>query len=121
MAIFNSKKTAFARERLTVTSGAVVALTASVYNDTSNSDRTPNQLGNAKRHATGARVCVESGTGDAHFSEDGTAPTAGVAVSDVGTIIGARDLVVLEAYEAICKFKMIALAANAIIEVVYYR
>jgi hypothetical protein len=120
MAQFNSKKSAFARERLTVTSGAVKTLTATVYNPTPAS--VPPQSGNNRYPASGARIVLSSASGDLHFNEEGTDPTTSVAVSGVGTVVGARDVIVLESYEAIVKFKAIALTAtDAIIEVVYFR
>ena len=121
MAFFNSKKQAFARERLTVTS-AVKTLTASVYNDASPVGHVPTQDGNRQRKATGARLVAESASGDFHFTEEGTDPTASVAVAGVGTLGAARDVIVLDSYEAICKFKMFSAGgADAIVEVVYFR
>lgn len=123
MATFNITKRAFARERLNITSGAPVSLTASLYDDVSDSNNptTLRQGSAVPRKASGARIVLESGTGDIHFSEEGTAPTSGTTNTDVGTIAGARDVIVLESYEAITKWKAIALSTTAVAEVVYYR
>jgi hypothetical protein len=113
---------AFARERITITSGAVKQLTASVYNDTSESGSQPNQTGNNRRIARAAKIVLDSGSGDIHYSEEGTNPTTGVTGADVGSLAGQGDVVWLETYEQIVKFKSIALTAtNGIAEVVYYR
>ena len=121
MSSFNITKHAFARERITVTNGGVSVLTPATYNDNTGGVGFADD-GSKRRKASGARLALEPAAGDIHFSEDGTAPTSGTTGADVGTIAGARDLILLESYEAIAKFKAIALSAtNAIIEVVYYR
>lgn len=112
---------AFARERITITSGAVKQLTASVYNDTSEAGSQPNQVGNNRRVARAAKLVLDSGSGDIHYTEEGTAPTTGVTGADVGSLAGQGDVIWLETYEQIVKFKSIALSANGIAEVVYYR
>ncbi len=120
MATFNVSKIVFARERLTVTSSAVKTLTAATYEQAA-SPVGGNQNGAYKRRATGAIVMVDSGSGALHFTVDGTDPTSGVTVSDVGGYAAAIDSIVLESHEAIKQFKAKALSADAIIEVWYLR
>lgn len=120
MPAFNGIKRAYARERLAVTSGAVKLLSASVYGP-----GTPvgwNQNGAKQRQAVTARVVLDSGSGDIHWTEEGTDPTTGVTVADVGNIAGARDVIYLDSDETMSRFKAIALTAtNGIIEVTYYK
>lgn len=122
MATFNVTKRCFARERLTVTN-AVKTLTASVYDPTSvTAPAAPNQTGTYKRRATGARIVLGRTSGDINFSGEGTAPTADETVAGVGTVAGARDVLMLESEQAIRMFKAIRLdVTDAIIEVEYYR
>jgi hypothetical protein len=121
--VFATTKKAFARERLTVTNAAVFTLTQTTFDDNGNAEYVSAAMeGSKRRKATGARIVADSGSGDFHFSEEGTAPTSGVTGADVGAIAGARDVIVLDGYEAITKFKARATSAtNAILEVVYYR
>lgn len=112
MATFNITKRAFARERLTVTN-AVKTLTASVYNDTTRVER--------PIKASAARIQVLAGSGQIQFTEEGTAPTADVTVTGVGTQLNAGDILFLESYEAIKNFKAIRVATDAILEINYYR
>lgn len=115
MATFNITKRAFARERIRFTNGGATALTAATFNDTAHTDPTK------KVRATAARLVLDRDAGDLHFSEEGTAPTALVDNTGVGTIAGARDVIILESYQAIVNFKGIALTAtNVDVEVVYY-
>lgn len=111
---------AMARERLTVTSGVVVTLTASKY-DQSAITLAPNQHGMYKRRGQGAWVYVETGSGDCHYTIDGTTPTIGTTVSAVGITVSARDAFRLNSLEELQKFKIIALTTDAIIEVEYLR
>lgn len=120
MATFNHTQRVFARERLTVTNGAVVTLTASKYLQAA-SPVGGNQNGAFKRKAGGALIMPDSGSGAIHYSMDGTAPTTGTAVTDVGAYAAATDVVSLESLDSITLFKMIALAADAIVEVWYLR
>lgn len=113
MAAFNALKQAFARERLTVTN-AVKTLTAATYNDSANDSN--------KKKASGAIITMLSGSGDIAFTEEGTAPTADITtVAGVGRPLSAGDVLTLENYNAIAKWKGIRITADAIIEVVYYR
>lgn len=116
MATFNITKRPFARERIRFTNGVGGAgLTASVYNDSAQADPTK------KHKASAARIVLDSAAGDIHFTEDGTTPTTPTDNTGVGTIAGARDIITLESYESIQKFKAIALTAtNADAEIVYY-
>lgn len=116
MATFNITKRAFARERIRFTNGGATALTALTYDD-------DGQANPQKRvRASAARLVLDRDAGDLHFSEEGTAPTALVDNTGVGTIAGARDVIILESYQSIVKFKAIALTAtNVDVEVVYYR
>ena len=112
---------AFARERITITSGAVKQLTASVYSQYDSATQ-PNQTGNNTRRARAAKIVLDSGSGDIHYTEEGTNPTSGTTGADVGSLAGQGDVIWLETFEQIVKFKSIALTAtNGIAEVVYYR
>lgn len=124
MATFNVTKRSFTRERKQVTSGAVVTLTSSVYLPalTAIEETTGNNAGVIQKRVAGAaRIVIDSGSGNIHFTEDGTDPTTGVTNVDVGNIAGAGDIIFLESLDAIKQFKAIALAANAQLEVTYYR
>lgn len=120
MATFIMTKRVFARERLTATSGAVKQLTASSYNQSA-SPVGGNQNGAYKRRATGALIQLCDSTGSQHYTVNGTDPTTGSAVTDVGFTAAALDCIVLESYEAIENFKAIALVADSIFEVWYLR
>lgn len=99
-----------------MTNGAVKALTATVYLDQGTTAF--NQTGTKRINASAARICVKDA--DLHFTEEGTTPTTTTA--GIGTIAGARDIIILDSLEAIVKWKSIAVtASNARIEVVYYR
>lgn len=116
MATFNITKRPFARERVRFTNGGVGVLTVATYNDSAQADPTK------KRRASSARIVLDIAAGDIHFTEDGSTPTVATDNTGVGTPAGARDVLVLESYEAIQKFKAIALTAtNADAEIVYYR
>lgn len=116
MATFNITKRAFARERIRFTSGGATALTVATYMDAAQID--PSK----KLRASAARLVLDRDAGDLHFSEEGTAPTTLVDNTGVGTICGARDVIILESLQAIQKFKAIALTAtNVDVEIVYYR
>jgi hypothetical protein len=115
MATFNITKRAFARERVQITNGGAVGLTAAIYNDSANNVT-------KVKHASAARLVLDTGSGDIHFTEEATAPTVATNNTGVGSFAGAGDVIILESYEAIVKFKAIALTAtNAQAEVVYYR
>lgn len=116
MATFNITKRAFARERLRFTNGGATGLTLATANNAGTT------AADQKRRASAARLVLDRDAGDLHFSEEGTAPTTAVDNTGVGTIAGARDIIILESYEAIVLFKAIALTAtNCDVEVVYYR
>lgn len=125
MATFNVTKRAFVREKLSVTNGGVTTLTAATYNDTAGGLPTPSGTTNrnpVQRKATGARIVLDSGSGDIHFTEEGSTPTVGVDGTGVGSIAGARDVIILDSYESIVRFKMIALTGTAAqAEIVYFR
>lgn len=122
MSIFNSNFRPFARERIQITNGGVKTLTTTVFNDNANGGPIPNQQGDRRRHALGAKIVLDSGSGQIHYTEEGTVPTVAIDNTGVGSIASAGDVIWLESYEAINKFKSIALtAANAQGEVVYYR
>ncbi len=120
MALFLTRKSVFARERLTATSGAVKTLTATKY-EQSSSPVGGNQAGVFKNRASGAIIQLTSASGSLSFTVDGTDPTAGTTVSDVGQPVAAGDTILLETHEAIVNFKGIALSDDAIFEVWYCR
>lgn len=107
MATFHARLVPFARERITISSSAL-PLTASVYDDHSASVLAD------RRHALAARITVY--TNSIYWTEEGTTPSA--SAGDTGA---AGDIIYLETYEAIKKFKAIRVTGDAPIEVVYYR
>jgi len=122
MSAFNITKRAYARERIRFTNGGATGLTATLFNDTADAGPNPNQTGTSRRKASAAKLVFDSVAGDVHFTEEGTAPNTATDNTGVGSIAGARDVIFLESYEAIAKFKAIALTATpADVEVVYYR
>lgn len=122
MAIFNIREIVFARERLTVTNGAVVSLTAATYEQAA-SPKGGNQIGTYKRRAIGALIFLEASTGSLHYScLAGAVPTTGATVNDIGAVAQALDMIILDSHEAIANFQALATSAtNSIIEVWYLR
>ncbi len=120
MPTFNMTKRVMARERLTATSAGIKQLTASLYNQTA-SPVGGNQSGTYKRRATGALLMLVESTGSMHFTVEGTSPTTGATVNDIGMTAVALDAIVLESYESIVLFKGIAISSDSIFEVWYLR
>jgi uncharacterized protein YlxW (UPF0749 family) len=100
---------AFARERITV-SNTVKQLTSSTYEDNSN-------LGSVNRKRAQAAQITVLGSGlSIYRTEDGTTPS-----SNEGVINYSGDIIDLNGYDAIKKFKTIrATGSDVDIEVVYY-
>lgn len=117
MPSFNFKAAAFARESISVTSGAVVSLSPTIYDPASTTAK-GNQMPVGYGKARAARIAVR--IADINFTEDGTTPTT--TTTGTGTPAGDRDVISLETHQAIANFKAIAqTAANATLEVTYYR
>src|SRR5438128_1247430 len=115
MPFWNTGKRIFTRETLTV-STAVKTLTASVYNDTSNTDRQPNQQGSNRRPARAAVIVCE--TNAIRVTKDGTTPVA----ATTGTKLNPGDTYALETYEEIVKFQAVRDgASDGTVQVDYYR
>lgn len=109
MSAFNVRKHAFARERLTV-ADSVVTLTPATYNNSG-------AAAAVREKANSARISVEAQP--LRFTEDGTAP---VGSTGPGALAAAGDVLYLDSYEAIVKFKAIRdTGSSSAIEVVYYR
>lgn len=108
---FFTFKQPFARERITV-DNTVKSLTATTYNDAAaNVD--------VRRRASGARITVEAQP--VRFTEEGTSPS-NAGGSEVGTLAAATDVIYLEGYNAVSRFKAIRSGGtDAVIEVVYFR
>lgn len=122
MSASNLSMRAFVRERIAIANSGVKILTASTYNDVTAAGPAPTQSGNQRRHARSAKITLDSGSGDIHYTEDGTDPTTPTDNTGVGSFATAGDVIWLESYEAITKFKAKALTATAAQgEVVYYR
>lgn len=118
MSTFTTISHAFARESLSITTGAVVTLTAATYAPLP-SPTPGNQVPWGRRRATSARIAVL--TNSINFTEEGTTPVTGASGTGTGTICGTADTITLSSFEAIAKFKAIGTTATSIIEVVYYR
>jgi hypothetical protein len=101
--------TAFARERITVSS-TVKQLTTATFKDTAG-------YGASHFFASKARLVVKGA--DIYFTTEGTDPSVG---SSVGTFAKDGTHIWLDGLEAIQKFKAIrADATDASVEVTYYR
>lgn len=110
-------QTPFARERLTVTN-AVKQLTSSVYNPVATGD-TSNRIPYAQP-ARRAEVFVRAEP--INFTKNGTDPDAVTTVGGVGAPAAADDVILLNSFEEIVKFKAIRSGGtDALIEVIYYR
>ena len=107
---FNIAKSAFARERLTVSTSAVPC-TVATFRDVA---------GTAKRTASGAVVTVIAN--NIYYTLHGAAPTNDATVSGIGTPLTAGNSLVLENTDEVARFQMIRNgASDAIVEVVYFR